>query len=319
MRKSLMRMTLRQLQVFGAVCESRSYSRAAEEMALTQPAVSLQIRQLEELVGQPLFEYVGKKLYLTEAAEALKRASSDIFARLDSLDMQLTDLQGSLQGQLNLAVESSAKYFVPHLFAAFRRQHPDVSLQLSVANRAQVIKRLSDNRDDLVIMSLMPSEVALEFLPFLNNPIVAVAPPEHPLCQASRLSLQDLAAYPLLVREPGSGTRKACEEYFQQKRAHFAQTVQIASLDALREAVIAGLGVALLPRHAVTLELAHGLLRELPVDELPLYRSWCVAHARGKRLSPVAQAFFAFIRDQRAQVSALAARFGGSQPKPAVQ
>lgn len=319
MRKSLMRMTLRQLQVFGAVCESRSYSRAAEEMALTQPAVSLQIRQLEELVGQPLFEYVGKKLYLTEAAEALKRASSDIFARLDSLDMQLTDLQGSLQGQLNLAVESSAKYFVPHLFAAFRRQHPDVSLQLSVVNRAQVIKRLSDNRDDLVIMSLMPSEVALEFLPFLNNPIVAVAPPEHPLCQASRLSLQDLAAYPLLVREPGSGTRKACEEYFQQKRAHFAQTVQIASLDALREAVIAGLGVALLPRHAVTLELAHGLLRELPVDELPLYRSWCVAHARGKRLSPVAQAFFAFIRDQRAQVSALAARFGGSPPKPAVQ
>lgn len=319
MRKSLMRMTLRQLQVFGAVCESRSYSRAAEEMALTQPAVSLQIRQLEELVGQPLFEYVGKKLYLTEAAEALKRASSDIFARLDSLDMQLTDLQGSLQGQLNLAVESSAKYFVPHLFAAFRRQHPDVSLQLSVANRAQVIKRLSDNRDDLVIMSLMPSEVALEFLPFLNNPIVAVAPPEHPLCQASRLSLQDLAAYPLLVREPGSGTRKACEEYFQQKRAHFAQTVQIASLDALREAVIAGLGVALLPRHAVTLELTHGLLRELPVDELPLYRSWCVAHARGKRLSPVAQAFFAFIRDQRAQVSALAARFGGSPPKPAAQ
>ncbi|CAM5298691.1 MULTISPECIES: LysR family transcriptional regulator [Stutzerimonas stutzeri group] len=319
MRKSLMRMTLRQLQVFGAVCESRSYSRAAEEMALTQPAVSLQIRQLEELVGQPLFEYVGKKLYLTEAAEALKRASSDIFARLDSLDMQLTDLQGSLQGQLNLAVESSAKYFVPHLFAAFRRQHPDVSLQLSVVNRAQVIKRLSDNRDDLVIMSLMPSEVALEFLPFLNNPIVAVAPPEHPLCQASRLSLQDLAAYPLLVREPGSGTRKACEEYFQQKRAHFAQTVQIASLDALREAVIAGLGVALLPRHAVTLELTHGLLRELPVDELPLYRSWCVAHARGKRLSPVAQAFFAFIRDQRAQVSALAARFGGSPPKPAAQ
>ena len=319
MRKSLMRLTLRQLQVFRSVCDSRSYSRAAEEMALTQPAVSLQIRQLEELVGQPLFEYVGKKLYLTEAAEALKRASTDIFQRLESLDMQLSDLQGSLQGQLNLAVESSAKYFVPHLFAAFRRQHPDVSLQLSVVNRAQVIKRLSDNRDDLVIMSLMPSEVALEFLPFLNNPIVAVAPPEHPLCQASRLSLQDLAAYPLLVREPGSGTRKACEEYFQQKRAHFAQTVQIASLDALREAVIAGLGVALLPRHAVTLELAHGLLRELPVDELPLYRSWCVAHARGKRLSPVAQAFFAFIRDQRAQVSALAARFGGSQPKPAVQ
>lgn len=314
MRKSLMRMTLRQLQVFRAVCDSRSYSRAAEEMALTQPAVSLQIRQLEELVGQPLFEYVGKKLYLTEAAEALKRASADIFGRLESLDMQLSDLQGSLQGQLNLAVESSAKYFVPHLFAAFKRQHPDVSLHLAVVNRAQVIKRLADNRDDLVIMSLVPQDMALEFLPFLNNPIIAVAPPNHPLCSARELTLKDLEPYPLLIREPGSGTRKACEEYFQQKRAHFAQTLEVASLDAQRECVVAGLGLALLPRHAVSLELATGLLRELPVEELPLYRSWCVVHARGKRLSPVAQAFLAFIRAERAQISGLAERFAGTLP-----
>jgi DNA-binding transcriptional LysR family regulator len=311
MRKSLLRITLRQLQVFAAVCEQRSYSRAAEEMALSQPAVSLQIRQLESLIDQPLFDYVGKKLYLTPAAETLKRASADIFQRLESLDMQLSDLQGALQGQLNLAVESSAKYFVPHLFAAFKRQHPQVSLHLTVVNRAQLIKRLGDNRDDLVIMSLLPPDMALEFLPFLNNPIVALAPPDHPLCSAAQLTLKDLEAYPLLIREAGSGTRKACEEYFQQKRAHFAQTQEVASLDALKECVIAGLGLALLPRHAVSLELAHGLLRELPVEELPLYRSWCLAHARGKRLSPVAQAFLAFIRTERAQISALAERFGG--------
>ncbi|XQR91287.1 LysR family transcriptional regulator [Stutzerimonas urumqiensis] len=309
-----MRMTLRQLQVFNAVCVSRSYSRAAEVMSLTQPAVSLQIRQLEELVGQPLFDYVGKKLYLTDAADALRRASGDIFDRLESLDMQLSDLQGSLQGQLSLAVESSAKYFTPHLFAAFRRQYPDVGLQLTVVNRAQVIKRLSDNRDDLVIMSLVPDDMALEFFPFLNNPIVAVAPPEHPLCRAAKLSMQDLERYALLVREAGSGTRKACEEFFQHKRVHFAQTVEVASLDAQKEGVAAGLGLALLPRHAVSLELATGVLRELPVEELPLYRSWCVVHARGKRLSPVAQAFFAFIRDERAQISALAERFSGSPP-----
>jgi len=311
MRKSLMRITLRQLQVFAAVCDNRSYSRAAEEMALSQPAVSLQIRQLESLIGQPLFDYIGKKLYLTSAAETLKRASADIFQRLENLDMQLSDLQGSLQGQLNLAVESSAKYFVPHLFAAFKRQHPEVSLHLTVVNRAQLIKRLSDNRDDLVIMSLLPPDMALEFLPFLNNPIVALAPPEHPLCSAAQLTLKDLEAYPLLIREAGSGTRKACEEYFQQKRAHFAQTQEVASLDALKECVIAGLGLALLPRHAVSLELASGLLRELPVEELPLYRSWCLVHARGKRLSPVAQAFQAFIRAERAQISALGERFGG--------
>ena len=191
-------------------------------MALTQPAVSLQIRQLEELVGQPLFEYVGKKLYLTDAAEALLKTSTDLFQRLESLDMQLSDLKGSLQGQLRLAVESSAKYITPHLFKAFQNLHPEVSLSLTVVNRTQVIKRLADNRDDLVIMSLVPQDMALEFLPFLNNPIIAVAPPDHPLCNAAKLALKDLEPFPLLVREPGSGTRKACEEFFQQRRAHFA-------------------------------------------------------------------------------------------------
>src|SRR5690606_2021953 len=278
MRKSLMRMTFRQLQIFRAVCQSRSYSRAAEEMALTQPAVSLQIRQLEELVGQPLFDYIAKKLYLTPAAEALLRASEDVFGRLEALDMQLSDLQGSLQGQLSLAVESSAEHLVPHLFAAFREQHPEVSLQLVVVNHAQAVRRLSASRDDLLIMSQPPSDQALDFFPFLTNPIIAVAPPQHPLCALEKLRLSDLGAFPLLVREPGSGTRKAAEEYCHQKRAHFAQTLEVGSCAAQVEGVRAGLGLALLSRHAVRLELAHGLLRELPVEELPLQRSWCVVH-----------------------------------------
>ena len=316
MRKSLLRITLRQLQVFRAVCSNLSYSRAAEEMALTQPAVSLQIRQLDELIGQPLFDYVGKKLYLTEAAEALLKASEDIFARLDSLDMQLTDLLGALQGQLSLAVESSAKYFTPHLFAAFRQQHPDVSLQLTVVNHAQAIRRLSSNRDDLLIMSQVPQNMALDFLPFLNNPIIAVARPDHPLAALASLKLQDLTRYPLLVREAGSGTRKACEEFCHQKHAHFAQSMELGSLEAQREAVLAGLGLAQLPRHAVSQELNHGSLCELPVRELPLLRSWCVVHPRGKRLSPVAQAFIAFIRSERALIDQLAQRFSTALPAP---
>ncbi|MBM2562383.1 LysR family transcriptional regulator PycR, partial [Pseudomonas sp. AF1] len=209
------------------------------------------------------------------------------------------------------AVESSAKYITPHLFKAFQNLHPEVSLSLTVVNRTQVIKRLADNRDDLVIMSLVPQDMALEFLPFLNNPIIAVAPPDHPLCNAAKLALKDLEPFPLLVREPGSGTRKACEEFFQQRRAHFSQIQEIASLESLREGVIAGLGLALLPRHAAHQELANGLLRELPVEELPLYRSWCLVHAKGKRLSPVAQAFVAFVREERALISQLAGRFAG--------
>ena len=311
-----MRITLRQLRVFNEVCDLRSYSRAAEEMSLTQPAVSLQIRQLEELIGQPLFDYVGKKLYMTEAAEALQLASRDIFGRLENLDMQLSDMQGSLQGQLKLAVESSAKYFVPHLFAAFKRQHPEVNLQLTVVNRAQAVRRLSDNRDDLVIMSMVPQDMGLEFLPFLNNPIIAVAPADHPLCHQGPLHLQDLVPYTLVIREPGSGTRLACEEYFKEKRVHFNQTLEVASTESQRECAIAGLGVALLTRHAVNLELATGLLRELPVNELPLYRSWCAVQAKAKRLSPVAHAFLGFIRSERLQISALVERFDGHVSAP---
>ena len=251
---------------------------------------------------------------MTEAAEALQLASRDIFGRLENLDMQLSDMLGSLQGQLKLAVESSAKYFVPHLFAAFKRQHPEVNLQLTVVNRAQAVRRLSDNRDDLVIMSMVPQDMGLEFLPFLNNPIVAVAPAEHPLCMQGPLRLQDLEPYTLLMREQGSGTRMACEEYFKEKRVHFNQTLEVSSNESQRECAVAGLGVALLTRHAVSLELATGLLRELPVEELPLYRSWCVVQAKAKRLSPVAHAFLGFIRSERLQISALVERFDGHLP-----
>ena len=257
----------------------------------------------------------GREMHrVLEAAEALQRASRDIFGRLENLDMQLSDMQGSLQGQLKLAVESSAKYFVPHLFAAFKRQHPEVNLNLTVVNRGQVIRRLSDNRDDLVIMSMVPQDMGLEFLPFLNNPIVAVAPPDHPLCHLGPLRLQDLEPYTLLLREPGSGTRLACEEYFKEKRVHFTQTLEVASAEAQRECVVAGLGVALLTRHAASRELSSGALIELPVEELPLYRSWCLVQARAKRLSPVAHAFLAFVRGERAQIIGLVERFDGKPP-----
>lgn len=308
-RNSLMRITLRQLQVFRAVCETLSYSRAAESMALTQPAVSLQMRQLEELIDQPLFEYVGKRLYLTDAASSLLNASNDIFQRLDELDMQLSDLRGSLKGQLRISAESSAKYLSPHLLAAFQRRHPEVNPLLRVVNRAQILQRLSDNKDDVVIMSLVPEDMAVEFMPFLNNPIIAVAPSVHPVCQIENLTLKDLQEWTLLIREPGSGTRKACEEFFQQKRVHFTKTLELNSQEAQREGVVAGLGLAFLPRHAVHLELKAGVLCELPIKELPLYRSWCLVHARGKRLSPVAQAFIAFIREERSVISAIAKRF----------
>lgn len=309
MRKSLLRMTLRQLQVFRAVCNCQSFSRAAEEMALTQSAVSQQIRQLEEQVEQPLFEYVGRKLYLTEAASSLLAASEDIFARLDSLDMSLSTLQGSLQGELRLAVVSSIQYLTPHLLAAFRERYPDVSFRLEIATRGQVIQRLRDNLDDAVLMGLVPEDRALEFFPFLNNPIIAVASPGHVLAQRSGMSLGEMEKVMVLQREPGSGTRKASDDFMQEKRVHLQRVMQLGSSESLIQGAIAGLGIALVSAHAASPFLRSGELVRLDFAELPLFRSWCAVHAKGKRLSPVTQAFLEFLRSERAQIRTLAERF----------
>src|SRR5690554_3929755 len=240
MRKELQRMTLRQLQVFRSLCANLSYSRTAEQMALTQPAVSLQMRQLEELVGQPLFEYVGRKLYLTDAANSLLAASGDIFNRLEILDMQLSALQGTLHGELRLAVASSIQYLTPHLLAAFRQRYPQVSFRLEVSTRSEVIRRLRDNLDDVVLMGMVPADRALDFFPFLNNPVIAVATPEHPLAGRPGLKLAELESHTVLLRESGSGVRKACDEFFQQKRVHLQQMMQMGSGETVVQAAIAG-------------------------------------------------------------------------------
>jgi DNA-binding transcriptional LysR family regulator len=304
-------MTLRQLQVFQAVCRNQSFSRAAEEMTLTQSAVSQQVRQLEEQVGQPLFEYVGRKLYLTEAATSLLSASEDIFARLESLDMSLSTLQGSLRGELRLAVVSSIQYLTPHLLAAFRQRYPDVTFRLEVASRGQVIQRLRDNMDDVVLMGLVPVDRALEFFPFLDNPIIAVANPRHPLAGRPRLALVEMEQAAVLQREPGSGTRKASDDFMQEKRIHLQEQMQMGSCESQIQGAVVGLGLALVSAHAAAPFLRNGELVRLDFTELPLFRSWCAVHARGKRLSPVAQAFLDHLRTERAQIRMLAERFAG--------
>lgn len=310
MRKALYRLTLRQLQVFRAVCAHLSYSRAAEELALTQSAVSQQVRQLEEQLGQPLFDYVGKRLYLTAAADSLLAASSDIFARLDSLDMSLSTLQGSLQGELRIAVVSSIQYLTPHLLAAFRQRYPQVSFRLEVTRRSQVIQRLQNNEDDVVLMALVPEDRALAFFPFLNNPIIAVAHPQHPLADGKERPLAELESQLVLQREPGSGTRKACDEFLQSKRVHLRETMQMGSSESMVHGALAGLGIALVTEHAVAGWLRQGELARLHFSGLPLYRSWCAVHARGKRMSPVSEAFLGYLREEQSEVRRIAERFG---------
>lgn len=298
MATALQRMTLRQLEVFRAVCRTRSYSQAGEQMALTQPAVSLQMRQLESLVGQVLFEYAGKQLFMTPAAEALLATSQQMFDALGELDMQLSVLQGSLQGELKVAVETSAKFMFPHIFAAFKKRYPEVSLKLNVAPRAMIVKRLQQARDDICVLMAPPLDMQLHFFPLLENEIVAVAAPAYLLAAEVR-EARDLEKLTLIQREAGSGTRLVCDEFCKNKRLHFPQQFEVVSSEAIKSAVMAGLGFSFLPVHAVALELKAGLLQKIPLAELSLRRSWCVASPGNKRKSPVASRFEAFVHEEQ--------------------
>ena len=215
----LSRLTLRQVRIFLTVCQQESYSRAAEELALTQPAVSAQVRNLEELIGEPLFHYVGKRLSLTPAGRAMRRAGQDLMRRLVRVEMELAELRGVMQGTLTLAVESSAQYFMPERLAAFCRRHPEVEVQMRVLNHGEALKSLREDRYDLTIMGQVPDDRRLRFVPFRQNDLVAVAAPGHPLQDMEAVPLTRFLEFPLLSRESGSGTRLVFEELCQSRGA----------------------------------------------------------------------------------------------------
>lgn len=287
----LNRITLRQIQVFLTVSRLGSYSKAAEELALTQPAVSAQVRQLEDVVGAPVFDYLGKQLYLTPVGEAVQRAGRDLLQRLIGLEMELAELRGLMQGTLTIAIESSAQYFMPTELAAFCSVHPAVDVALDVVNHQVALQRLSENLDDLVVMGQVPSERALTFIPFRDNELIVVSAAGHELVAQRRIPLLRLADEMLLVREAGSGTRKAFDAFCHQQSVIFSRRQQLGSLEAIKQGVRSNLGIAVLPREACARELRDGDLIALDVRDMPLRRSWCAVYPRGKNLTPVAEAF----------------------------
>ncbi|GGO78552.1 transcriptional regulator [Marinobacterium nitratireducens] len=300
----LNRLSFRQLQVFAAVYRLKGYSRAATELGLTQPAISAQVRQLEQALGQPLFDYVGKKLYTTAAGEQVARSVQQVFGELENLQMQLSELEGTVWGTLNLAAVSTAQYVVPHLLAGFLKQYPKVDVKLKVVNRAQAIERLAENHDDLVIMGMVPEDRSLTFMPFLDNELIPVLPRGHALAGRKDLTLADFLEYPLLLREQGSGTRKALEAFCVEQRLQLNGIMELGSNAAVKHGVLAGLGVAVMPRLSVQLELENGLLEQAELAGFPLRRSWCTVYPRSKHLTPVAEAFLTYVQDNLKPIKA---------------
>ncbi|MGZ0018554.1 LysR family transcriptional regulator [Nitrosomonas sp. wSCUT-2] len=287
--------TLRQLKVFESVARHLSYSRAADELHLTQPAVSMQIKQLEDNISLPLFEQLGKRIYLTDAGHELYQYSRAIAQQLSDMEVALDELKGMERGKLNIAVVTTANYFAPHLLAKFCQRYSGVTVSLNVSNRETVLKQLADNLIDLAIMGQPPENLDIDSESFMENPLVVVAPPDHPLCKERDIPVKRLATETFLVRESGSGTRSAMERFFAAHEIKINKGMETDTTEAIKQAVQAGMGLGIMSRHTVELELETKRLKILDVQGFPIVRYWHVVNRKNKRLSSVANAFKEFL------------------------
>jgi DNA-binding transcriptional LysR family regulator len=288
-------LTIRQLEVLAAVGREGSVTAAAEALHLTQPAVSMQLRQLEEQVELALFETVGRRLQITEPGKELVKLATELLARLDDLEQTAQSLRGVGHGRMRLGVVSTAKYFAPRLLAQFLKLHPGLEFKLTLHNRAEIIEQLQSYSIDLGIMGRPPEGLHFEGTPFAPNPLVAVAAPSHPLSLRRELRPEDLADQPFIVRESGSGTRHAMDRYFADNEVKVRQVMEADSNETIKQAVMAGIGLGFLSLHTVRPELAAGRIAVLDVFGLPLRRQWYVVHSRQRRLTPAAEEFMQYL------------------------
>lgn len=289
--------TFRQLKVFETVARHASFSRAAEELHLTQPAISTQIKTLESHVGLALFEQLGKKIYLTPAGTELLFYSREIIRLFQEADEALTQFKGVSGGKLNVSVISAGDYFFPRLLVEFARRNKGVTLNLQVHNREELLQQLEENRTDLAIMVRPPKDLDTLNESFAPHPYVIVAAPMHPLAQEKNIPVSRLASEPFVVREKGSDTWNSMEEGFAGRLDlnKIDIAMEIKSTETIKQAVIAGIGISFLSAHTISLELKAGSLIVLDVVGFPVMLNWYVVHRRNKRLPPVALAFKNFL------------------------
>lgn len=296
-----MHLTLRQIEVFNAVARHQNYTRAAEELHLSQPAVSMQVRQLEQGIGLPLFEQVGKQMHLTDAGEQMYIYSRNMADLLVEAEAVFEAIKGVERGTLTISVATTASHFATRLLAEFAKQHEGITISLDVTNREALRRQLENNEPDLVIMGQPPEGVDVEAAAFMENPLVMIAPADHPLTKLKQIPLSHFANESFVVRELGSGTRGATQRFFDEHGVSFNTAIEMTSNEAIRQAVEAGLGLGVVSIHTLELELETGRLNILDVQDLPIIRHWYVLQRKGKRLSPAAQAFKEFVLKQAAQ------------------
>ncbi|AFY38257.1 transcriptional regulator, LysR family [[Leptolyngbya] sp. PCC 7376] len=287
--------TLHQLKVFETAARHGSFTKAAAELSITQPTVSGQIKQLTQTIGMPLFEHIGRKLYLTEAGTELLSTCQNVFEQLDNFEMKLAALQGAKRGQLRLGVITTTKYFVPRILGEFCQSYPNIDVSLQVINHQKLHDRMADNKDDLYILSNLPGDLEVHSEAFLDNPLVVVARADHPLANKKNIPIAALEGVDFISREMGSGTRRAVEKLFGENDVSVQVRLELGSNEAIKQAIAGGLGISVLSRHTLITEPPNGELTVLDVKHFPIKREWYVAHLAGKQLSVIAAAFLEFM------------------------
>lgn len=303
-RRYLRHGMLPQLLVFEAVARHGSFTRAAEELHLAQPTVSGQIRKLTDIVGLPLLEQVGRRVHATSAGRELYAACQDIFNTLDGVEVTLSDIRGLKAGSLRIATSTSGKYLVPRLLAEFSRLHPGIEITLHVNGRKPVLDRLAGNLDDLYVLSNPPEEGDVVVQRISANPLVVFARADHPLAGERSIPFERLAREPLLMREPGSGTRMITERLFARHGLDPLVGMELGSNEAIRETMLAGLGTSVLYRYSLGLGPDFGRLAVLDVEGFPVESHWHLVYPVGKRLSFVTETFMEFARKEAPRVMA---------------
>ena len=286
-----MNITFRQLRLFLALAESGSVSGAARATHVSQPTASMQLREVTNAIGLPLYEVIARRVHLTDAGNELARTAREIATAWDSFEQKMDGTKGLKRGKLKVAVVSTAKYFVPRLLGSFCAMYPEIDIALEVLNRDGVLQRLRDNLDDMCIMSMPPTDIALADEVFMPNPLVVIAANEHTMARRRQIDLAELGSERFILRELGSGTRMATDAFFKRQKFKPQLRLELGSNEAIKEAVAGNLGIAVVSRHALYASAADAAVVVLKVKGFPISSQWHIVHPLGRKLSPIAAVF----------------------------
>lgn len=290
--------TFRQLQVFEAIARNGSFTAAANELHLTQPTISVQVKKLSDIVGMPLFEIMGKRVHLTSVGQQLLRTCHNVFNELNEFEMTLSDIKGIKEGTLKLSGVTTIEYFAPRILGDFCRKYPGIKVSLEVTNRSRVIKRMQENLDDIYICGPVKEDFGIDDTLFLQNPLVIFASPDHHLVGQKNITIDELSNEQFIMREPGCGTYLALDKLLGERKIHFNTHMELGSNEAIKQAVTSGMGISMLSLYALSHEIKSGELVVLDVIGFPYMDEWHVISPKGKKRSIVAQAFYDYLLNE---------------------